>query len=121
MYAAVTYVDTGRRTYAPGEVIREEYPGAAWHLKVGAIRKVEGTSSVGCADTFPKGEGKETSSGAGAPPSPTGEGLDEGKAEEDEQAETCEVEPEPPEIDVESAIIGPEPKPAKKSRKGAKK
>ena len=119
MYAAITYVDTGRRTYAPGEIIREEYEGAAWHLKVGAIREVEETSSG--SDV----EGPHPS--ASQTPSPIGEGFPKGKPDEDlpaaePAAEEEFAEPEPPEIDVESAIIGPEPKPAKKStRKGAKK
>ena len=39
MYIAVSYVDTGKVIYTPGEVIEEDYPNAEWHLKVGAIRE----------------------------------------------------------------------------------
>lgn len=40
MYIALTYVDTGRQTYAPGEVIEED-ANSEWHLKIGAIKKAE--------------------------------------------------------------------------------
>lgn len=41
MYIALGFVDTGSRTYGPGEIIEEDYKGAAWHLKVGAIRLMD--------------------------------------------------------------------------------
>ena len=37
MYIALTYVNTGRQVFAPGEVIEED-ANAEWHLKIVAIR-----------------------------------------------------------------------------------
>lgn len=100
MYVALAYVYVDKHLYVPGEIIRDD-PKAEWHLKTGAIKRMD--------DAEPK---RETE-----------------KIEQEQNAEDVTMENndetdnkmEAPEIDVASAIVQ---KPAKsaatRTRKGAK-
>ena len=111
MYVALTYVDTGKRIYAPGEIIEND-PNAEWHLKINAIRPMAEEPAPARTEETPEDMMEEAPEEA---PEET-----ETPAVGDEAKEAYE-EPEAPEIDVTEALAQEPEKPkARNARKGGK-
>ena len=109
MYVALTYVDTGKRIYAPGEIVEND-PNAEWHLKINAIRHMAEEPAPAQPEEAPEEMPEEAPEEAEAP--------DE---EDDTEAEEAFEEPEAPEIDVTAALVQEPEKPkARNTRKGGK-
>lgn len=117
MYVALTYVDTGKTVYMPGEVIEDD-PNAEWHLKIGAIRPMA---------EEPEAVRTEKARNAEAPVSEEAPAESRVHRARDEDAgETIDEmeEPEAPEIDVTAALVQDpeeEPKPFGKKKGGRRK
>ena len=109
MYVALTYVDTGKRIYAPGEIVEDD-PNAEWHLKINAIRPMAEEPAPRQTQAAPEETPEEAPEEFDTP------------AEEEAEAEEAFEEPEAPEIDVTAALVSEpdKPKATTRQRKGGK-